>query len=88
MATRHQHEFHSPQTEAALFFGLFLKGHSADVLREEIDIPPKLFKKWMRAREYDQDFREQLRRMYIYRKQVLAIFDSLVMTSQAQNAWH
>ena len=87
VATASEHEFHSPQTEAALFFGLFLRGHSADALRAEIDIPPKLFKKWMRAREYDQDFREQLQRMYLYRKQVLAIFDSLVMSSQAQTAW-
>lgn len=88
VATAREQEFHSPQTEAALFFGLFLRGHSADALRAEIDIPPKLFKKWMRAREYDQDFREQLQRMYLYRKQVLAIFDSLVMSSQAQTAWH
>ncbi len=88
MATVKEQEFHSPQTEAALFFGLFLKGHSADALRAEIDIPPKLLKKWMRAREYDRDFREQLRQMYVYRKQVLAIFDSLVLSSQTQNAWH
>lgn len=88
MTTTRKQEFHSPQTEAALFFGLFLKGHSADALRAQIDVPPKLFEKWMRAREYDHEFRRQLRRMYVYRKQVLAIFDSLVMTSQTQNAWH
>ena len=41
----------------------------------------------MRAREYDQNFREQLRRMYLYRKQVLAIFDSLVMSNQTQTVW-
>ena len=88
MGTRSQEEFHSPQTEAALFFGMFLRGHSADALRAEIDIPPRLFMKWMRAREYDQEFREELRRIYLYRKQVLAIFDSLVSTSQTQSAWH
>lgn len=88
MARTRTQELHSPQTEAALFFGLFLRGHSADALRAEIDVSPRLFKKWMQAREYDQDFREQLHRMYCYRKRVLAIFDLLVMRSQTQNAWH
>ncbi len=87
MATKKEEEFHSPQTEAALFFGLFLRGHSADALRAEIDIPPKVLKKWMRAREYDADFRAQLHQMYVYRKRVLAIFDSLVMNSETQSAW-
>ncbi len=80
-------EFHAPQREAALFFGLFLKGHSAEVLRSEIDVPPQVFKRWMRTEEYDQDFREQLRNVYVYRKQVLAIFDSLVTSAQSQTAW-
>lgn len=70
-----------------MFFGLFLRGHSADSLRAEIDVSPQIYKKWMRAREYDQNFREQLRRMYLYRKQVLAIFDSLVMSNQTQTVW-
>ncbi len=81
-------EFHSPQTEAAMFYGLFLRGHSEEALRRQIDVSPQLFRKWMRAREYDQSFREQLRRVYLYRKQVLAIFDSLVMRTRAQGAWH
>lgn len=78
---------HSPQTEAAMFYGLFLRGHSAETLRADIDIPPKVFRKWMRAREYDPEFRDQLRRLYMYRKQVLAIFDSLVTSTQSQAAW-
>jgi hypothetical protein len=80
-------EFHSPQREAALFYGLFLRGHSAESLREEIDISPKLFQKWMRAREYDKDFRNDLLRMYTYRKQVLAIFDSLITSEKAIQVW-
>lgn len=80
-------EFHSPQTEAAMFYGLFLRGHSAEALRAEIDISPRVLKKWMRAREYDQSFREELRRMYRYRKQVLAIFNALVMRNQTQSVW-
>ena len=80
-------EFHAPQKEAALFYGLFLKGYSAEALRAEIDVPPRVFRKWMRTQEYGQDFREELRRVYRYRKQVLAIFDSLVTTAQSQTAW-
>ncbi len=80
-------EYHAPQKEAALFFGLFLKGHSAEALRAEIDVPPRVFRKWMRTQEYGQDFREELCRVYRYRKQVLAIFDSLVTSSQSQTAW-
>jgi len=64
-----------------------LRGHSADELREEIDISPKVFRKWMRAQEFDQTFREDLRRMYQYRKQVLAIFDSLVTSERIFERW-
>jgi hypothetical protein len=80
-------EFHSPQREAALFYGLFLRGHSIDALRDQIDISPKVFRKWMRSREFNDDFREDLRRMYTYRKQVLAIFDALVTSEQASQSW-
>ena len=68
----------APQREAALFYGLFLRGHSAEVLRQDIDIPKSTLEKWMRARDYEASFRESLRRLYTYRKQVLAIFDALV----------
>lgn len=70
-----------------MFYGLFLRGHSADELREEIDISPKVFRKWMRAQEFDPIFREDLRRMYQYRKQVLAIFDSLVTSERVMERW-
>jgi hypothetical protein len=81
-----EREFLAPQHEAAMFYGLFLRGHPVGVLREQIDISPKVFKKWMRLREYDADFQEHLRRTYRYRKQVLTIFDSLVTTAQTKNA--
>ncbi len=92
-ATRHSlnrpeaAEFHSPQREAAMFYGLFLRGHSVDALRREIDISPTTFRKWMRARDYDPNFRQDLRRMYQYRKQVLAIFESLVTSEQSVERW-
>lgn len=84
---RSEAEFHAPQREAALFYGLFLRGHPPEVLRAEIDVPAEVFRKWMRTQEYGADFREQLRKVYIYRKQVLAIFDSLVTSAQSRRAW-
>ncbi|MDA1313991.1 MAG: hypothetical protein O2968_11695 [Acidobacteria bacterium] len=79
-------EFHAPQREAALFYGMFLRGRSLDSLRHEIDVSPQLFHKWMRAREYDKGFRDDLTRMYSYRKRVLAIFESLVSSDQVNRA--
>lgn len=70
-----------------MFYGLFLRGHSADALRQEIDIPPNVVRKWMRAREWDVKFREEIQKVYAYRKQVLAIFDSLVTSEQAAERW-
>jgi hypothetical protein len=68
--------------EAAMFYGLFLRGHSAEKLRRDIDVPKSTLKKWLRPRRYDQSFRENLRRVYYYRKQVLAIFDELVLSEK------
>jgi len=86
---RAEAEFYSPQREAAMFYGLFLRGHSAEAIRQEIDIPPNVVRKWMRARDWDAEFRQEVQKMYAYRKQVLAIFDSLV-TSEPGGAdgWH
>ena len=68
----------APQREAAIFYGLFLRGHSADDLRRDIDVPRPLVSKWLQPQRYQEDFRDSLRRMYSYRKKVLAIFDELV----------
>ena len=38
----------------------------------------------MRARDFEASFRENLQRVYTYRKQVLAIFDGLVSNEQLQ----
>jgi len=64
--------------EAAMFYGLFLRGHSAEKLRRDIDVPMSVLEKWLRPRRYEPGFRENLKRVYQYRKQVLAIFDELV----------
>lgn len=70
----------APRREAAMFYGLFLRGHNVDSLRRDIDVPVDLLKKWAHSRQYDHDnFRENLKQLYHYRKQVLAIFDQLVL---------
>lgn len=69
----------APQREAAIFYGLFLRGHSADDLRRDIDVPRPLVSKWLQPQRYEENFRDSLRRMYSYRKKVLAIFDELVL---------
>lgn len=68
----------APQREAAFFYGLFLRGHSIETLRRDIDVPRTLLDKWLKANDFENTFRENLKRVYSYRKQVLAIFDGLV----------
>jgi hypothetical protein len=68
----------APQREAAFFYGLFLRGHSLDALRQDIDISPKLRAKWQKANDFQKEFRADLERVYIFRKQVLAVFEALV----------
>jgi hypothetical protein len=69
----------APQREAAIFYGLFLRGHSADALRKDIDVPRPMLTKWLQPQRYEANFRDSLREMYTYRKKVLAIFDELVL---------
>jgi len=42
----------APQREAAIFYGLFLRGHSADDLRRDIDVPRPLVSKWLQPQRY------------------------------------
>ncbi len=72
----------APMKEAAMFYGLFLRGQSPETLRKDIDVPKATLEKWLRPRRYEPDFRETLRRIYQYRKQVLAIFDELVLNEK------
>ncbi|HVX67329.1 MAG TPA: hypothetical protein VHA11_12035 [Bryobacteraceae bacterium] len=74
----------APQREAAMFYGLFLRGHSADLLRKDIDVPKPVLEKWLSSARYESDFRENLERVYRYRKQVLAIFDELVCNERVR----
>ena len=45
-------------------------------------MPRSMLDKWLKARDFEESFRENLQRVYAYRKQVLAIFDGLVMNEQ------
>jgi hypothetical protein len=78
MAPNEQFDPLAPQREAAFFYGLFLRGHSLEALREDIDVPPKLRDKWQKAKDFQADFRADLERVYAFRKRVLAVFEALV----------
>jgi len=73
-----------PQREAAFFYGLFLRGHSAEKLRQDIEVPPAVLAKWHREAEREPQLRDVFSRMFEYRRHVLAIFDALV-GSEVQN---
>ncbi len=72
------HDLDFPQREAAFFYGLFLRGYSADQLRRDIEVPPAVLAKWHREAEHDPQLRDIFARMVDYRRHVLVIFDALV----------
>jgi hypothetical protein len=78
----------APQREAAMFYGLFLRGHSAEEIRRDIDVPKDTLQRWLGTRRYGDNFRDNLKRIYSYRKQVLAIFDELVMNERTRQRLH
>jgi hypothetical protein len=67
-----------PQREAAFFYGLFLRGHSPEKLRRDIEVPPAVLAKWHKDAEREPQLRNVFARMVEYRCHVLAIFDSLI----------
>jgi hypothetical protein len=77
-------DFEFPQREAAFFYGLFLRGHSADELRRDIEVPPAVLAKWHREAERDPQLRDIFTRIVHYRRHVLAIFDTLIGTETRQ----
>ena len=72
------HDFDFPQREAAFFYGLFLRGHSPEQLRRDIVVPPAVLAKWHREAEREPELRDIFFRLVEYRRNVLAIFDTLV----------
>src|SRR5260370_13958252 len=71
------HDFDFPQREAAFFYGLFLRGHSAEKLRRDIEVPALVLAKWHKEAEREPELRDIFTRMVEYRIHVLAIFDTL-----------
>jgi len=75
-----RHELEFPQREAAFFYGLFLRGHSVEQLRQDIEVPPAVLAKWWRQAEREPDQRAVFERILEYRRHVLAIFESLLVS--------
>ncbi len=73
-----QRDFEFPQREAAFFYGLFLRGHSPEELRRDIEVPPAVLAKWHREAEREPGLRDIFQRIVDYRRNVLAIFESLI----------
>ncbi|HVB55638.1 MAG TPA: hypothetical protein VNE63_04275 [Candidatus Acidoferrales bacterium] len=71
-------DFQFPQREAAFFYGLFLRGHSAEELRRDIAVPAAVLAKWDRETGRDPQLRPLLERIVRYRQNVLAIFENLI----------
>jgi hypothetical protein len=71
-------DFSFPQREAAFFYGLFLRGHSAEQLRRDIEVPPAVLAKWHRDAEREPGLRDVFVRIVEYRRNVLAIFETLI----------
>ena len=71
-------QFGQPQHEAAFFYGLFMRGHPLQKLREDIDVPPQILESWKRQVGREPWVQPTIERILSYRKHVLAIFDSLV----------
>jgi hypothetical protein len=74
-----------PQREAAFFYGLFLRGHSPEELRRDIEVPAAVLAKWHKDAEREPHLRNVFARMVEYRRHVLAIFDSLIGSEHKQS---
>lgn len=77
-------EFQFPQREAAFFYGLFLRGHSPEELRRDIEVPAAVLAKWDRESEREPQLRVLLERVVNYRRHVLAIFENLICHDSAK----
>jgi len=74
----------SPHREAAFFYGLFLRGHSIESLRRDIDIAPETLARWETLQHRDPLYREAIEVMVPYRKRVLAIFEALITSEHSK----
>src|SRR4029450_7808480 len=67
-------EFEFPQREAAFFYGVVLGGHSADKLRQDIDVPAAVLAKWHREAEREPGLADILSRVGAERRQGVSSF--------------
>ena len=77
-------DFQFPQREAAFFYGLFLRGHSAEELRRDIAVPAPVLAKWDKESVKQPGLRPLLERIVDYRRRVLAIFENLIVHDSAK----
>ena len=77
-------DFQFPQREAAFFYGLFLRGHSAEELRRDISVPAPVLAKWDKESVRQPGLRPLLERIVDYRRRVLAIFENLIVHDSAK----
>ncbi|MFB3140904.1 MAG: hypothetical protein ACE1Z1_06905 [Candidatus Acidiferrales bacterium] len=71
-------ELQNPQREAAFFYGLFLRGHTLEQLRRDIDVPGDVISRWQRLWRHEPHAWSQLEKILRHRRQVLANFNMLV----------
>src|ERR1700685_3729810 len=71
-------EFEYPQREAAFFYGLFLRGHSAEELRKGIRVCAVFRAKGEKEPVREPQLRPLLERIVQYRQHVLVIFENLI----------
>lgn len=71
-------ELERPQQEAAFFYGLLLRGHPLEQLRRDIDVPHQVLCRWERLWRGEPQVQHRLWQVLSYRRQVLAIFNTLV----------
>ncbi|MCI0461655.1 MAG: hypothetical protein L0Z62_32290 [Gemmataceae bacterium] len=74
----HRGELEPPHREAAYFYGLFMRGHSLEELRRDIEVPEHVVSRWQRVWRHEPGSRHAFEEIRDYRRQVLFIFDSLV----------
>jgi hypothetical protein len=81
-AFEEEKDFQYPQREAAFFYGLFLRGHSVEELRRDIEVPPEVIARWNRELVRSPQDRAFFNRIVEYRRHVLAIFESLINSAR------
>ncbi len=57
-------------------------------MRQDIENPQKLVKKLLKRHRNERELRAKVERAYLYRKQVLAIFDELVTRERSRVTIH